>query len=68
LDDSRRKFIRTAAYIAPAVLTLAVAPAYAKAGSTKDLPPGLEKRHRLPPGLAKEKKLVARRRTNLGSR
>jgi hypothetical protein len=65
MDDSRRKFIRKAAYIAPAVLTLAVAPAYAKAGSIKRLPHGLlEKRDRLPAGLAKKNKLVARRRTN----
>jgi hypothetical protein len=55
MDDSRRKFVKKAAYIAPAVLTLAVAPAYAKAGSTKGIPPGLEKKDRLPPGLAKKR-------------
>ncbi len=31
----RRDFIKKAAYVAPAILTLAVAPAYAKAGSVK---------------------------------
>ena len=31
----RREFIKKAAYVAPAILTLAVAPAYAKAGSEK---------------------------------
>jgi hypothetical protein len=34
-EPSRRKFIKKAAYVTPAVLTLAVAPAYAKAGSEK---------------------------------
>jgi len=33
----RRDFIKKAAYVAPAILTLAVAPAYAKAGSVKKL-------------------------------
>ena len=31
----RRDFIKKAAYVAPAILTLAVAPAYVKAGSQK---------------------------------
>ena len=31
----RRDFIKKAAYVAPAILTLAVAPAYAKGGSVK---------------------------------
>jgi hypothetical protein len=31
----RRDFIKKAAYVAPAILTLGVAPAYAKAGSEK---------------------------------
>jgi hypothetical protein len=31
----RRDFIKKAAYVAPAILTLAVAPGYAKAGSMK---------------------------------
>jgi hypothetical protein len=34
-NAGRRDFIKKAAYVAPAVLTLAVAPAYAKAGSHK---------------------------------
>jgi hypothetical protein len=33
-DSSRRDFIQKAAYVAPVILTLAVAPSYAKAGST----------------------------------
>jgi hypothetical protein len=33
----RRDFIKKAAYVAPAILTLAVAPEYAKAGSVKKL-------------------------------
>lgn len=33
---SRRDFIKKAAYVAPAILTLAAAPAYAKAGSVKN--------------------------------
>ena len=36
VQGSRREFIRKAAYVAPAILTLAVAPRYAKAGSEKD--------------------------------
>jgi hypothetical protein len=32
---SRREFVKRAAYVAPAILTLAVAPEYAKAGSVK---------------------------------
>ena len=35
LEPSRRKFIKKAAYVTPAVLTLSVLPAYAKAGSQK---------------------------------
>lgn len=34
-NAGRRDFIKKAAYVAPAILTLAVAPAYAKAGSQK---------------------------------
>ena len=33
--QSRREFVKRAAYVAPAILTLAAAPAYAKAGSDK---------------------------------
>ena len=32
---SRRDFVKKAAYVPPAILTLAVAPRYAKAGSDK---------------------------------
>jgi len=38
-QSSRRKFIKKAAYLTPAVLTLTAAPAFAKAGSNKDKPP-----------------------------
>ena len=31
--DSRRDFVKKAAYLAPAIVTLAAAPAFAKAGS-----------------------------------
>jgi hypothetical protein len=34
-DDSRRGFVKKAAYVAPAILTLAAAPAFAKSGSEK---------------------------------
>ena len=32
-SNSRREFVKKAAYVAPAILSLAVAPSYAKAGS-----------------------------------
>ena len=35
---SRREFVRKAAYVTPAILTLKSAPAYAKAGSVKSRP------------------------------
>jgi len=35
VQASRRDFIIRAAYVTPAILTLAVAPSYAKAGSEK---------------------------------
>ena len=34
-DTQRRRFLRRSAYIAPAILTLAAAPEFAKAGSVK---------------------------------
>lgn len=37
-QSSRRDFVKKAAYIAPAILTLKAAPAFAKAGS-KEKPP-----------------------------
>lgn len=37
-DRSRRAFVTRGAYIAPAILTLAAAPEFAKAGSIKDNP------------------------------
>jgi hypothetical protein len=36
-DPSRRDFIKKAAYVGPAILTLPVAPEYAKAGSVKTI-------------------------------
>lgn len=35
-EPSRRQFVKKAAYITPAILSLAVAPAYAKNGSEKN--------------------------------
>jgi len=35
-DVSRRAFVKRAAYVAPVILSLAVAPSYAKHGSPKD--------------------------------
>ncbi|MCL4762480.1 MAG: hypothetical protein KJ018_12025 [Burkholderiales bacterium] len=32
-DESRRAFVKKAAYVAPAIVTLAAAPAYARLGS-----------------------------------
>jgi hypothetical protein len=37
-DASRREFVKKAGYIAPAIVTLAVTPSYAKAGSLKPVP------------------------------
>ena len=37
-DNSRRRFIKKAAYVAPAILTLQAFPAYVKAGSGKGPP------------------------------
>jgi hypothetical protein len=37
-QPSRREFVKKAAYVAPAILTLKAAPAFAKNGS-KDKPP-----------------------------
>lgn len=34
-NESRRDFVKRAAYVTPAVLTLAAAPEFAKAGSNK---------------------------------
>ena len=36
---ARREFIKKAAYVAPVILTLAAAPAYAKSGSDKQPKP-----------------------------
>jgi hypothetical protein len=35
---SRREFVKKAAYVPPAILTLSVAPSFAKAGSDKPAP------------------------------
>ena len=37
-DASKRKFVKTAAYVTPAILTLQAVSTYAKAGSVKDKP------------------------------
>lgn len=40
-DKSRRDFVKRGAYVAPAILTLTAAPAFAKSGSAKpDKGPG----------------------------
>jgi hypothetical protein len=44
-DLSRRRFIAKAAYVPPAILSLAAAPAYAKNGSYKEPPVSIK-----PPG------------------
>jgi hypothetical protein len=44
----RRDFIKKAAYVAPAILTLAVAPAYAKGGSVKPVKIPKEKPEKKP--------------------
>jgi hypothetical protein len=46
MDNSRRDFIRKAAYVAPAILTLQAYSSLAKAGSNKDAPPLSEKDQR----------------------
>jgi hypothetical protein len=38
-DTSRRNFVKGGAYVAPAILTLAAAPEFAKAGSVKPTDP-----------------------------
>jgi hypothetical protein len=38
-DSSRRNFVKRGAYVAPAILTLAAAPEFAKAGSAKPTDP-----------------------------
>ena len=46
IRQSRREFVKKAAYIPPVILTLAAAPSYAKAGSHKDdTLPGRERTH-----------------------
>jgi hypothetical protein len=41
--QGRREFVKKAVYVAPVIVTLAVAPAYAKSGSMKDKPEKLPK-------------------------
>jgi hypothetical protein len=36
-ESERRSFVKRAAYLTPAILTLAATPAFAKAGSVKNL-------------------------------
>jgi hypothetical protein len=50
--QGRRAFVKKALYVAPVIVTLAVAPAYAKAGSLKpNKPSKLEKPPKPPKGL-----------------
>ncbi len=37
-QNSRREFVKKAAYVTPIIITLAVAPSYAKSGSAKPGP------------------------------
>ena len=39
VSESRRAFVKMAAYVPPAILTLKAAPAYAKSGSVKPVHP-----------------------------
>jgi hypothetical protein len=41
-DVSRREFVSKAAYVTPAILSLAAAPAYAKNGSGKPIDPPIK--------------------------
>ena len=43
-EPSRRKFVKRAVYVAPAILSLAVVPAFAKAGSVKPVRPPIRPR------------------------
>jgi hypothetical protein len=42
-DKSRRSFVKRATYVTPAIVTLAAAPSFAKAGSYKATPDKLPK-------------------------
>jgi hypothetical protein len=53
INSSRRDFVRRGAYVAPAILTLAAAPEFAKAGSAKPVDPKGDKDK---PGKDKPKK------------
>ena len=44
-NESRRKFIKAAAYTAPVILTLKAAPTFAKSGSLLCPPKGQHRRH-----------------------
>ena len=43
IQASRREFVKKAAYVPPAILTLAAAPSYAQTGSGKGPPAGVPK-------------------------
>lgn len=56
-NSSRRDFVKRGAYIAPAILTLAAAPEFAKAGSVKPNDPkggGKDKPGKDKPGKGKD--------------
>lgn len=55
-NPSRRDFVKKAAYVAPAVLSLQAFSAVAKAGSNKDEKPAKPKKPRKPPKPKKPKK------------
>jgi hypothetical protein len=43
-DVSRRKFIKTAGYVAPAILTLKAIPSFASSGSSYNPPRDIDRR------------------------
>ena len=51
-DPSRRTFVKKAAYLAPAILTLTASPAFARIGSGKSAPEGKQPTPLPPRGAA----------------
>jgi hypothetical protein len=54
LDPSRRTFVKKAAYVAPAILTLTASPAFARMGSGKGRPEEKPPKSRPPRGAASQ--------------
>jgi len=53
-NSSRREFVKKAAYVAPAILTLQAAPAFANSGSNDKNPEGLRIKWRKKRGDGKD--------------